>query len=171
MHGVFVLAGPGVKHKRNVRDLRAVDIAPTLSLLMGIPGPQNARGAILYDILKDGDGLQEVTIIDVSDWHAQLTPLAEAADNLAVNPTFSTGGAAFYKTWFDIYEAEAARSGSEVEGPGGHGWRFVRWRNASDLELLRRQTHAADHGDDGHRHRCHRQPQLRSWAGISAQRS
>ena len=26
---------------------------PDASLLMGIPGPQNARGAILYDILKN----------------------------------------------------------------------------------------------------------------------
>ena len=53
---------------------------------MGIPGPQNARGAILYDILKGGDALREVTIIDVSDWHAQLTPLAEAADNVGRRP-------------------------------------------------------------------------------------
>ena len=55
-----------------------------------------------------GTRYREVTIIDVSDWHAQLTPLAEAADTLG--PTFATGGAAFYKTWFDIYEAEAARA-------------------------------------------------------------
>ena len=83
MHGTFVLAGAGVKHKGNVTNLRAVDIAPTLSLLMGIPGPQNARGAILYDILGNGETLPEVTILDISDYHGQLTPLAEAADNLA----------------------------------------------------------------------------------------
>ena len=108
MHAVFVLAGPGVKHKTDVAGLRAVDVAPTLSFLMGIPGPQNARGAILYRLVNGGDKYREVTIIDVSDWHAQLTPLAEAADTLG--PTFATGGAAFYKTWFDIYEAEAARA-------------------------------------------------------------
>ena len=108
MHAVFVLAGPGVKHVTDVAGLRAVDVAPTLSFLMGIPGPQNARGAILYRLIKGGDSLREVTILDVSDWHAQLTPLAEASDTLG--PTFATGGAAFYKTWFDIYEAEAARA-------------------------------------------------------------
>ena len=108
MHAVFVLAGPGVKHLTDVAGLRAVDVAPTLSFLMGIPGPQNARGAILYDLIKGGDSLREVTILDVSDWHAQLTPLAEASDTLG--PTFATGGSAFYKTWFDIYEAEAARA-------------------------------------------------------------
>ena len=108
MHAVFVLAGPGVKHVTDVADLRAVDVAPTLSFLMGIPGPQNARGAILYRLIKGGGSYREVTILDVSDWHAQLTPLAEASDTLG--PTFGTGGAAFYKTWFDIYEAEAARA-------------------------------------------------------------
>ena len=108
MHAVFVLAGPGVKHLTDVAGLRAVDVAPTLSFLMGIPGPQNARGAILYGLIKGADSLREVTILDVSDWHAQLTPLAEASDTLG--PTFATGGSAFYKTWFDIYEAEAARA-------------------------------------------------------------
>ena len=52
MHGTFVMSGPGIKHlDTKVQNLRAVDIAPTLALLMGIPGPLNARGAILYEIL------------------------------------------------------------------------------------------------------------------------
>ena len=108
MHATFVLSGPGVKHQDGISGLRAIDVAPTLSFLMGIPGPQNARGAILYRQIKGGEAYREVSILDVSDWHAQLTPLSEASDTLG--PTFATGGAAFYKTWFDIYEAEAARA-------------------------------------------------------------
>ena len=108
MHAVFVLSGTGVRNVDAAAGLRAIDVAPTLSFLMGIPGPQNARGAILYDLIKGGNAYREVTILDVSDWHAQLTPLVEASDTLG--PTFATGGAAFYKTWFDIYEAEAARA-------------------------------------------------------------
>jgi 2',3'-cyclic-nucleotide 2'-phosphodiesterase (5'-nucleotidase family) len=108
MHAVFVLGGKGVRNLDAVAGLRAIDVAPTLSFLMGIPGPQNARGAILYDLIKGGNAYREVTILDVSDWHAQLTPLSEASDTLG--PTFATGGAAFYKTWFDIYGAEAARA-------------------------------------------------------------
>ena len=80
---------------------------------MGIPGPQNARGRILYDAIKGGDDLTEVTILDISDYHGQLTPLAEAADNLAApatNATFAIGGSAFLKQWFATYEAEAALS-------------------------------------------------------------
>jgi len=114
MHGTFVMAGPGVKHKDNVTGLRAIDMAPTMSLLMGINGPMNARGAILYDVLVRGDLLHEVTILDVSDYHGQLTPLTDAADTLpapGVNAAFTIGGAAFLKTWFDTYSAEAVRSG------------------------------------------------------------
>ena len=74
MHGTFVMAGPGVKHKDKVENLRAIDMAPTISLLMGMNGPMNARGAILYDILEHGEKLHEVTILDISDWHGQLTP-------------------------------------------------------------------------------------------------
>jgi 2',3'-cyclic-nucleotide 2'-phosphodiesterase (5'-nucleotidase family) len=108
MHATFVLGGPGIKHKDDMKGLRAVDVAPTLAFLMNIPGPQNARGRILYDAVKGAENLTEVTILDISDWHAQLTPLAEASDTLG--PTFGVAGAAFLKAWFDIYEAEAAAS-------------------------------------------------------------
>ncbi len=46
---------------------------------MGIPGPQNARGAILYDLVKGAESLREVTILDISDYHGQLTPLSDTA--------------------------------------------------------------------------------------------
>ena len=87
---------------------------------MGIPGPQNARGAILYDIVKHAENLNEITILDISDWHAQLTPLAEAADTLpapGVNPSFAIGGAAFLKTWFDVYEGESALTSRDTNKP------------------------------------------------------
>ena len=108
MHATFVAGGPGFKHKANVKGLRAIDIAPTLAFLMDIPGPQNARGRILYDIVEGAEALTEVTILDISDYHGQLPPLTEAADT--VGPAFDIGGAAFLKAWFDVYEAEAALS-------------------------------------------------------------
>jgi 2',3'-cyclic-nucleotide 2'-phosphodiesterase (5'-nucleotidase family)/predicted AlkP superfamily phosphohydrolase/phosphomutase len=109
MHATFVAGGPGIEEEDNARGLRAVDIAPTIAFLMDIPGPQNARGRILYDILEDADDLTEVTILDISDYHGQLIPLTEASDT--VGPAFSIGGSAFLKKWFEIYEAEAALSG------------------------------------------------------------
>ena len=120
MHATFVLGGPGVDKKDGMAGLRAIDIAPTLSFLMGIPGPQNARGRILYDAVSGTDNLREVTIIDVSDFHGQLIPLTEASDNLAaplVNPSFGIGGSAFLKKYYELYEAEAALSGKNQSGP------------------------------------------------------
>src|SRR3954468_9243376 len=108
MHATFVAGGPGFKHKDDVEGLRAIDIAPTLAFLMDIPGPQNARGRILYDVVKGAEPYTEVTILDISDYHGQLVPLAEAADTLG--PTFAIGGSAFLKTWFETYEGEAALS-------------------------------------------------------------
>jgi 2',3'-cyclic-nucleotide 2'-phosphodiesterase (5'-nucleotidase family)/predicted AlkP superfamily phosphohydrolase/phosphomutase len=111
MHATFVASGPGIRHQDPVAGVRAVDLAPTLAFLMGIPGPQNARGSILYKLSGTPGQYKEVTILDISDYHGQLIPLSEAADNLsgggASNPTFATGGAAFLKPWFDLYRAEA----------------------------------------------------------------
>ena len=105
MHATFVAAGPGIRHQDPVAGIRAVDLAPTIALLQGYPGPQNARGKILYQLFPSPGQLKEVTILDISDYHGQLIPLSEAADT--VGPTFGIGGAAFLKPWFDTYRAEA----------------------------------------------------------------
>ena len=92
-------AGPG--------DVVAIDVAPTLSFVLGIPGPQNARGRIRYDIVDGTSDTREITILDISDYHGQLVPLTEAADNLTAtgttNPLFTIGGSAFLKPWFDVW--------------------------------------------------------------------
>ena len=48
MHAVFVMAGPGVKHQDRRPDSAPSTSPDAVGVLMGIPGPQNARGAILY---------------------------------------------------------------------------------------------------------------------------
>jgi 2',3'-cyclic-nucleotide 2'-phosphodiesterase (5'-nucleotidase family)/predicted AlkP superfamily phosphohydrolase/phosphomutase len=111
MHGTFIAAGDGIRGRRTVPNVRAIDVAPTLAFLMGIPGPQNARGKILYNLTEEPNRYREITFLDVSDYHGQLVPLTETADNLsgggAVNPSFTIGGAAFLKPWFDVYRDEA----------------------------------------------------------------
>jgi 2',3'-cyclic-nucleotide 2'-phosphodiesterase (5'-nucleotidase family) len=123
MHSTFIAAGPGIG-KGQVGDVRQIDLAPTIAYLMGIPGPQNARGSILYRILSDME-LKEITILNMSDWHAQLTPLAETADTVtstgAANPTFTIGGAAFLDTWFDSFAADAAGRSIRVTGGDSFG--------------------------------------------------
>src|SRR5262249_24371385 len=118
MHATFIAAGPGIRHQAPVTGVRAVDIAPTLAFLMGIPGPQNARGKILYDLTPQAGQYKEITILDISDYHGQLIPLSETADNVsgsgASNPTFGIGGAAFLKPWLDAYRAEATNGSITV---------------------------------------------------------
>ena len=145
MHGTFVAAGPGILHQDAVAGVRAIDLAPTIAFLMGIPGPQNASGRILYELVPNAASYKEITILDISDYHGQLVPLTEAADNLsgggAANPVFTIGGAAFLKPWFDIYRAEAPKW--IVDGRS----RRLGWCYASHFIVLRRH---ADHRIDEH---------------------
>lgn len=114
MHGTFVAAGPGIRKRGPVESVRAVDLAPTIAFLMGIPGPQNARGRILYEIFPNPGQLKEATILQISDYHGQLVPLSEASDSFG--PTFAIGGAAFLKPWFDLYRSEARDGALTVAG-------------------------------------------------------
>ena len=103
MHATFVAAGPGIRQQGPVGGIRAIDLAPTLAFLLGIDGPQNARGNILVN-LTTNPSLKVCFVIDISDYHGQLVPLTEAADS--VGPTFTIGGAAFLKPWFDTFLSE-----------------------------------------------------------------
>jgi 2',3'-cyclic-nucleotide 2'-phosphodiesterase (5'-nucleotidase family)/predicted AlkP superfamily phosphohydrolase/phosphomutase len=105
MHATFVAAGPGIRDRSPLAGVRAIDVAPTVAYLMGIPGPLNARGKILYPMVRGGGGVKEVTLLYISDFHGQLTPLSQAADTLG--PSFGIGGAAYLKPWFDWYKADA----------------------------------------------------------------
>ena len=112
LRATFVAAGPGIAPSETpLAGVRAVDLAPTIAYLLGVPGPQNASGRILYDLLDGGATLREVTILDVSDFHGQLVPLSAAADTLdddgSDNPSFGVGGAAYLKPWFDAFRTEA----------------------------------------------------------------
>jgi len=120
MHGTFVAAGPGIRKQGPVAGVRAIDLAPTIAFLMGFPGPQNARGQILYGLTTGQGRYKELTILQISDYHGQLIPLSEAADNVNpnafANPSFSIGGSAFLKPWFDMYRAEAREGVLTVAG-------------------------------------------------------
>ena len=112
MHATFLAAGPGVRRMEDpLTGVRAVDLAPTMAFLLGIPGPQNARGKILYPVTESSGRYKEITVLNVSDFHGQLVPLSEAADDVAgagsANPALPIGGAAFLKPWFDQFRAEA----------------------------------------------------------------
>ncbi|HSC51504.1 MAG TPA: alkaline phosphatase family protein, partial [Gaiellaceae bacterium] len=111
MHATFVAAGDGIRHQDPVSGIRAIDVAPTIAFLMGIPGPQNARGSILYNLFPSPGRWKEADLLYISDFHGQLTPLSQASDNVTgtgtSNPSFGIGGAAFLKPWLDWFRAQA----------------------------------------------------------------
>jgi 2',3'-cyclic-nucleotide 2'-phosphodiesterase (5'-nucleotidase family) len=113
MHATFVAAGPGIRKQGPVAGIRAIDLAPTISFLLGIPGPYNARGKILFNLLPNPGLFKQATILSLSDYHGRINPEAEAADT--VGPTFAISGAAFLKPWLDWYRGEAA---SQAGDPG-----------------------------------------------------
>ncbi len=108
--GLFLADGPRIASGVTT-SVRAIDIAPTAAFLLDVPGPFNASGSILYDLLANGSSLLEVTLLDISDFHGQLPPLSASADSIdaegAVNSSYDVGGAAFLAPWFDRYRAEA----------------------------------------------------------------
>ena len=114
MHATFVAAGPGVRHQdMPVAGIRAIDVAPTAAFLLGVPGPQNARGSILTSITTK-PALKVWTVLDISDFHGQLIPLSDAPDT--IGPSFAIGGAAFLKPWLDSYRAQAPNGSITIAG-------------------------------------------------------
>ena len=53
-HAVFVIAGAGVRKGVHLTgQVRQVDVAPTISYLLGIDVPRNAEGGVAYEALED----------------------------------------------------------------------------------------------------------------------
>src|SRR5262245_18017024 len=151
LHGTFVAAGPGIRHQEPVPGIRAIDVAPTLAFLMGFPGPQNASGRILFELLPRPGRLRAATILDISDYHGQLVPLAEAADPVtgggAANPRFGIAGAAFLAPWCAAYRADAAGGSITVAGGDSTGATppiSALFGDTPTIELMNRMGFSAD---------------------------
>ncbi len=55
-HCTFVMAGPNIKSGVALeRQVRAVDVAPTLCYLLGMPMPKQVEGGVVYEALVDPD--------------------------------------------------------------------------------------------------------------------
>ncbi len=67
-HSTFILSGAGVREGIALkRQVRVVDVAPTLCYLLGLPMPENVEGGVVYEALED------------VNWH--LTKLAELTNS------------------------------------------------------------------------------------------
>ena len=47
--GYFVMAGPGVPPRGEIRELSLLDVAPTVLYLMGLPVPEDMEGRVLVE--------------------------------------------------------------------------------------------------------------------------
>ena len=52
MRAIFYAAGPAFKEGAVIGPVRTIDVAPTLSHLLGIPAPAEARGRVIQEALK-----------------------------------------------------------------------------------------------------------------------
>ena len=94
MHGTFVAAGPGIRNQGPVGGIRAVDVAPTLAFLMGIPGPQTAQGRILFELLEGGSRYFDAHLLGINDFHGNLTGAAQIYTDPYSGFRGAAGGAA-----------------------------------------------------------------------------
>ena len=55
-HSTFIMAGPGVRQGAALqRQVRVIDVAPTLCYLLGWPMPGNVEGGVIYEALENPD--------------------------------------------------------------------------------------------------------------------
>jgi len=68
-HSTFILAGAGVRAGIALRrQVRVVDVAPTIAYLLGLPMPRDVEGGVVYEALKDPDWpLTEIARLERQD--------------------------------------------------------------------------------------------------------
>ncbi|HLH73400.1 MAG TPA: alkaline phosphatase family protein [Chloroflexota bacterium] len=55
-HSTFIMAGAGVRKGVALqRQVRSVNVAPTIAYLLGVPMPANVEGGVVYEALEDPD--------------------------------------------------------------------------------------------------------------------
>jgi 2',3'-cyclic-nucleotide 2'-phosphodiesterase (5'-nucleotidase family) len=112
MRATFIAGGQGVG--RGTVKARSIDLAPTLSFLLGIPEPEYSQGTVLRKAVAGSSRYTPVSIVGLNDFHGQLEATSRAYDNSITAPV---GGAARLATMFD---EEAARlPGQELILAGG----------------------------------------------------
>ena len=96
MRATFLAGGPAIAKKR-VRNIRTIDVAPTIAYLLRVPLPQQAQGRVRLDLLRKGYSARPLTILGINDFHGQLDPTTTPIDGINT----PVGGAANLATLLD----------------------------------------------------------------------
>jgi 2',3'-cyclic-nucleotide 2'-phosphodiesterase (5'-nucleotidase family) len=106
MRSTFLAGGEAIRSHITVKDLRSIDLAPTLAYVLGVPEPQQAEGVVRLDLLKGGEARTLIPVVGLTDFHGQLDPSTYSIDGRNV----SVGGSAYLATMFDEERAPFANS-------------------------------------------------------------
>ncbi len=96
MRATFLAGGEGIA--KGQVTARTIDLAPTLSFILGIPEPQQSQGKVLLDVLNGASSYRPISIVGLTDFHGQLDPTTFIFDG-SINT--SVGGASQLATMFD----------------------------------------------------------------------
>ena len=102
MRGAFISGGRSIRPNVIANGLRTIDLAPTISCLMGIPEPQQSQGLVRLDLLRGAEARTLVPVIGLTDYHGQLDETTVTVDGKNV----PVGGAAQLATMFDQEAAQ-----------------------------------------------------------------
>ena len=97
MRATFLAGGQAIQPNVVAKDLRTIDLAPTLAYILGVPEPQQAQGVVRLDLLRGGEARTLVPIVGLTDFHGQLEPTNYSMDGQNI----SVGGASQLATMFD----------------------------------------------------------------------
>ena len=113
----FAMAGPGIR-KSNHLEARIVDVAPTVSILLGLPIPANNQGSVLWDALEvapeHAPGLRDLERLQREALEAHLPNREES---LAAQRTQRLPAAVASGAWFLLLAVASLMHGA------GRGWR------------------------------------------------
>ena len=112
MRATFLAGGPAIANKR-ARNIRTIDVAPTIAYLLRVPLPQHAQGRVRLDLLRRSYTARPLTILGINDFHGQLDPTTTPIDGINT----AVGGAANLATLLD--EDAAALPGPALMLAGG----------------------------------------------------
>ena len=81
MRATFLAGGPRIEEGK-AKDIRSIDLAPTMAFLLGIPAPQNSQGVVRRDFIRDSGDYTPISIVGLNDFHGQLDQTTGTIDNL-----------------------------------------------------------------------------------------
>lgn len=107
----FAMAGPGVRESQGL-EAHIVDIAPTVSVLLGLPIPANNQGSVLWDALEvPAEHLPALRDLERVQREALDAHMPNRDESLAAQRTKRLPAAIAFGAWFALLAVSALARG------------------------------------------------------------